>query len=107
MSLNNRKCTIKMRHLKLRKGAGKVDTVRIMNAFGKVEIKKCSFLTLALDRVNGELCVLSSLPLAKERPVSIEKEITWISEAVWMLLRRDKAIAPARKRTTIPRTSKS
>jgi hypothetical protein len=61
-----------MRHLKLHKGAGKVDTVHIMNAYGKVEIKKCCFLTLALDRVNGELSVLSSLRLAKERPVSIE-----------------------------------
>ena len=58
----------------------------------------CCFIIWALGRVNGERRAPASLPLAKERPVSIEQEIAWVSEPVWMLWRKDKTIASAGKK---------
>jgi hypothetical protein len=52
---------------------------------------------------SGQLHVQGTLPLRKELPVPIGKEVGWAPDPFWKL---SKSFIPAGNRNTIPRTSR-
>jgi hypothetical protein len=64
----------------------KVAAVHAMKAYGRVEKKLHSFLTLGNDGVNGQLQAPAVLPSGKVSPLAIIQEtVGWAPEPVWML----------------------
>ena len=60
-----------------------------------------SFLTSAMDRVNGQLQNQAVLPMGKEIPAPTQQKGGWALELVWVLWRIYKSLGPARNRTVI------
>jgi hypothetical protein len=74
-------------------------------------MKRCErgtavFIFKILVVLSGQLRTPTALSTGKYSPVdlAVERRISVFTEAVWTLLRRDKYVASARNRKTIPRT---
>ena len=64
------------------------------------------FIFNILDGLSGQLCAPAALPTGKYPPVglAVERRLHWSIQAVWTFSIRDKYLAAARNRTTIPQT---
>ena len=56
-------------------GEGKVDTLHVIDEYGKAEMTIYSFLTSALDRANGKLHAPASVCIGKGRLVPTEQDM--------------------------------
>ena len=63
------------------------------------------FILIILDGLSGQLCAPPALNTGKYPPLclAVQRGLHWCIEVVWTCSRRDKYLAPARKRTTIPK----
>ena len=72
-----------------------------MKTYNGTKLQLFSFLTSAMDGVNGQLHNQAALPMGKETPAPTQQKGGWALELVWVLWRRSKSVAPARNRTVI------
>ena len=61
-----------------------------------VEVDLHSFLTLATERVSGQLHATVSLSRGIRPPVPTEQDTGWAPEKIWKLLRSNEFLAPVR-----------